>query len=324
MHERDLSRSEAHGASLLGEVGPSHPAPLVSVGIPVRNGGAALEEALRSVVEQTHSNLQIIISDNASSDGTEQLCLDLAASDARVEYHRHDPPLTAWRNFAFVAHHARGDYFMWAAHDDTRSNDYIEALLRGLLGQPEAVLAFGDLVRSYPGQEEPVPDYRFETKGASYRRRLKQTILSACAEIYGLHRTEVLAGYPWSDDPDFAPDLPFLVFTSLRGEVVKVKGPRFFQGMPDQPKHALARAQTDSYVDRVKSPRYMRLCWRCARAAVEAEFQRGRRRNRFVAFLFLYGPLRLSLTKTWLFEMSPGFAQVRWRRLKYRGVEPPV
>lgn len=81
---------------------------LVSVALPVRNGAARLEGAVRSVLAQDHENLQLVISDNASTDATEECCRDLAASDRRITYHRHPRNVGLLNNFVHAGRLAGG------------------------------------------------------------------------------------------------------------------------------------------------------------------------------------------------------------------------
>ena len=69
--------------------------PLVSIGVPVYNGENYLRQALESITNQTYRNLEILIADNASTDGTEAICREFAARDERIRYHRHPTNLGA-------------------------------------------------------------------------------------------------------------------------------------------------------------------------------------------------------------------------------------
>lgn len=102
------------------------PAPRVSIGMPVFNGADTIRPALDSLLGQTFQDFELVISDNASEDGTEDLCREYANHDDRIRYVRQPYNIGAAANFAFVLHKARGEYFMWAAADDTRSPDYLE------------------------------------------------------------------------------------------------------------------------------------------------------------------------------------------------------
>lgn len=133
--------------------------PLVSIGMPVRNGEPFLRQALESLLRQDHHHIELLISDNASTDGTRQICTELAATDDRVTYHRHPGDVGVMANFNAVLKAARGEYFMWAAADDLWEPEYVSTLLALLESDPRAVLAFckidnvdadGVTTRTYP------------------------------------------------------------------------------------------------------------------------------------------------------------------------------
>ncbi|WP_081284912.1 glycosyltransferase family 2 protein [Mycobacterium intracellulare] len=98
----------------------------ISVGIPVYNGGASLERALRSINSQSFHDYEVIISDNASTDNTAQICREMAAINPRIKYFRQEKNIGAAANFKFVLNKAVGEYFHWLAADDTRSDNFLE------------------------------------------------------------------------------------------------------------------------------------------------------------------------------------------------------
>ena len=100
--------------------------PCVSIGMPVFNGEVYLKAAIDSLLTQTFSDFELIISDNASSDKTKEICEQYAKNDSRIRYIRQEKNLGATMNFKFVLDQAVGEYFMWAAADDIRSSDFIE------------------------------------------------------------------------------------------------------------------------------------------------------------------------------------------------------
>ncbi|WNC85999.1 glycosyltransferase family 2 protein [Thermosynechococcus sp. QKsg1] len=99
--------------------------PKVSIGMPVYNGAKFIREALDSLLAQTFTDFELIISDNASTDETEAICREYAAKDKRIRYVRQAQNLGAMANFKYVLDEARGEYFMWAAHDDLWESDYL-------------------------------------------------------------------------------------------------------------------------------------------------------------------------------------------------------
>lgn len=92
--------------------------PQVSIGMPVYNGEAFIREALDALLAQTFTDFELIISDNASTDGTEAICREYALRDKRVRYVRQAKNCGAIANFQFVLKEAVSEYFMWAAADD--------------------------------------------------------------------------------------------------------------------------------------------------------------------------------------------------------------
>ena len=84
------------------------PTPLVSVCLPVRNGAERLANVIESVLAQTHENLELVVCDNASTDATENVCRELAASDPRILYHRHPANIGLLNNFISAMRMSRG------------------------------------------------------------------------------------------------------------------------------------------------------------------------------------------------------------------------
>jgi glycosyltransferase involved in cell wall biosynthesis len=106
--------------------------PLVSVGLPTYNRAQMLERAVRSILAQTHTALEVVISDNASSDDTPAVARARAAGDPRIRYLRADRNRGPVANFNAVIGELRGDYAMLLADDDWVDADYIERCLTAL------------------------------------------------------------------------------------------------------------------------------------------------------------------------------------------------
>jgi glycosyltransferase involved in cell wall biosynthesis len=141
--------------------------PLVSIGLPVYNGGAHLRRALDSLLAQEWAEIEIVVRDNASTDDTEGIVREYAARDMRLRWFRNGENLGAARNFQLVLEDAAGKYFMWAAHDDRWSSDYVGRLVNALQREPRAVLAAGKAVFSDAAEggptefpDSPPPDER--------------------------------------------------------------------------------------------------------------------------------------------------------------------
>jgi glycosyltransferase involved in cell wall biosynthesis len=99
--------------------------------MPVYNGEKYIREALDSLLDQTFTEFELIISDNASTDSTAAICAYYTARDLRIRYIRQNKNLGALGNFLAVVNEARGEYFMWAAHDDLEaSRIYLSELIK--------------------------------------------------------------------------------------------------------------------------------------------------------------------------------------------------
>lgn len=131
----------------------SNRCPLVSVGLPVFNGGDTIEAALDSLLSQTYTNIEVLVSDNASTDATREICEQTAIRDPRVEYVRQPKNLGPFANSRFVLERAKGDYFMWLGHDDWLSDRYIEACADTLTKEPEVASAGGLAIYHREGVE---------------------------------------------------------------------------------------------------------------------------------------------------------------------------
>ena len=105
--------------------------PRLTIGMPVYNGEAYIRDAIDSLLAQTVTDFELVISDNASTDATPTICKSYVAQDSRIRYIRHDMNLGAAANFRFVLQAtSQSEYFMWAACDDTWSANWVESLLK--------------------------------------------------------------------------------------------------------------------------------------------------------------------------------------------------
>lgn len=126
--------------------------PLVSVGIPTYNRASSLQRAVKSVLEQDYPNLEIVISDNASTDSTQDICRDLADQDKRIHYIRQSTNRGPTANFNEVFMASQGEFFMWLGDDDWLDSNYVGRCTNFLLGQPEYALVCGK-ANYYQGEE---------------------------------------------------------------------------------------------------------------------------------------------------------------------------
>jgi len=128
-------------------------APLVSVGIPTHNRASSLHHTLDSVLAQDYTPLEIVISDNASTDETEAVCRAYSSRHNHVRYLRQPRNLGLTRNFSETLRHATGEYFMWLADDDFIEPGYLGACVRVLAERTDHALVYGT-VRYHRGRWE--------------------------------------------------------------------------------------------------------------------------------------------------------------------------
>ena len=116
--------------------------PSISIGMPVYNGSRYLASSLDSLLTQTYTDFELIISDNASTDGTAEICAAYAARDPRIRYYRNEHNMGASWNFNRVYALARAPYFKQAAHDDLCEPTFLERCIEVLERDPSVVMAY--------------------------------------------------------------------------------------------------------------------------------------------------------------------------------------
>ena len=119
----------------------SHP-PRVSVALPVFNGENYLAEALDSLLTQTYRDFEVIISDNGSTDRTQEICRGYVERDPRVSYLRSEVNRGVYWNFRRGFECTQGEFFMWLAHDDKLAPEFLERCVAALDHDPGAVLSY--------------------------------------------------------------------------------------------------------------------------------------------------------------------------------------
>jgi glycosyltransferase involved in cell wall biosynthesis len=117
--------------------------PLVSVCIPTFNRADKLQRAVTRVLDGAYRNVEIVISDNASTDRTAQLCEALCAAQGNISYFRHAVNRGPAANFAFAREQARGKYFLWHGDDDYLDPDFIARCVDALENDPSLALSAG-------------------------------------------------------------------------------------------------------------------------------------------------------------------------------------
>jgi glycosyltransferase involved in cell wall biosynthesis len=173
--------------------------PLVSVGVFVYNGERYLEEALHSILNQTFTDFELIISDNASTDRTGAIAEAYARRDDRIRYHRNEKNMGAGFNARRVYELAIGKYFKWAAVDDLVEPDLLRRCVEVLESDPGCVVAYastkevdenGTFIKNY------VTPMKADSADPVARFREMLLISSWCYQIYGVMRMSALRQIP--------------------------------------------------------------------------------------------------------------------------------
>jgi glycosyltransferase involved in cell wall biosynthesis len=167
--------------------------PLVSVGMPVYNEVRFIAAAIGSLLEQTYSNLELIISDNGSTDGTGEISESFALRDGRVRYVRNPRNIGATQNFANAQALATGKYFMWAGGHDLWDPDLVEKSVQALESHPDAVVATASC-RWIDGAGAPLARESgwTDTRGMSSVERFFTIMWGNMHPILGLMRLDAL------------------------------------------------------------------------------------------------------------------------------------
>lgn len=192
-----------------GPSGTGDKMPRVSIGVPVYNGSQYIQRAVESFLRQTFDDLEIVISDNASTDETGLICRKMAEAEPRIRYFRAERNLGARANYNRVFDLSRGEYFKWAAHDDACAPSYVEKCVTILDGDPTAVLCHS---RSYVIDElgTPLREHidNYHLVGSTPSERLRHAFLAGAwvfhpvfglARRRALERTSLIGNYVGSD-----------------------------------------------------------------------------------------------------------------------------
>ncbi|MEP7287312.1 MAG: glycosyltransferase family 2 protein [Chloroflexota bacterium] len=199
------------------------PLPLVSVGMPTYNRPQLFAQMLSCVTQQTYRNLEIIVSDNCSpTDKTESMVRALMTEDPRIRYFKQSQNIGAIANFAFVLQQATGEYFIWAADDDSWHERYIEKCMDKLLHNRQLVLCYSEpLVKNIAKQTETRRNSDLTTVGLTKRAAIRKILLNQRlnTEFYGVMKTAVAARYQLRNR--FGDDHLFLLHMAFNGEIDK-------------------------------------------------------------------------------------------------------
>ena len=169
-------------------------APRLTIGLPVYNGEKYVTEAIEALLGQTFEDFELIISDNASTDGTADICQRFAKQDSRIRYVRQPHNIGIAPNHNFVVDEARGELVKWASHDDLYARDMMERCVQALDENPQVVLAHPwTAMIDGSGQVTAAIEYPLNTASPSAPERFRSTLFANGGDdTGGVIRTEVM------------------------------------------------------------------------------------------------------------------------------------
>lgn len=208
--------------------------PRVSVGLPVFNGESYLAESLESLRTQTLEQIEVIISDNGSTDGSTAIAEDYCRRDPRFRLIRQSTNKGGAFNHNLLVDHARAPFFKWASHDDVCGGAMLESLADALEANPKAVLAYSDVqyIGADGGMEQclrrslqidddlPHDRLRQYFRYYSYPKEANAVIGVIRTDV--LRRSSRIGSYPSSD-------LVLMAELALAGEFVHVPEVLFYR-----------------------------------------------------------------------------------------------
>jgi glycosyltransferase involved in cell wall biosynthesis len=207
--------------------------PRVSIGMPVYNGERYLAEALDSILAQDFGDFELIISDNASTDATRDICKTYARRDPRIAYSRLPENLGAAPNYNRVFHMSTGDFFKWAAHDDRLHPAFLSRCLDAfqefktlpVLIYPKAEFIDQNGVRIGPDNSRMYANSNHSSVRAFQAIQGMGAVASAVFGVFHrntLERTRLIGNF-------FPSDRVLLLETALLGRIIQLEGEPLFQ-----------------------------------------------------------------------------------------------
>jgi glycosyltransferase involved in cell wall biosynthesis len=213
-------------------------APRLSIGLPVYNGGKYLAQSIDALLGQTYEDFELIISDNASTDGTADICHHYLKQDSRVRYIRQPYNVGCAPNHNLLPGEARGELFKWASSDDLYARDLLKCCVEALDEYPHVVLAHSwTATIDSSGNVTRAIEYPLTTDSPRPPERFRSMLFgSESDDFYGVIRADVLRRITPHDSYHHA-DRTFTAEIGLHGPFYLVPAWLYFRR--DHPDRAL-------------------------------------------------------------------------------------
>ena len=240
--------------------------PRVSVGMPVYNCERFLHQSIGSLLGQTYEDIELVITDNASTDKTEEICREFAAKDKRVRYYRNERNLGGPGNFRRVFSLCTGEYHKWSTADDYWDPTIIAKAVAVLDREPEVVACYPKttLVKE---NSDPIEDYDdnfhlLEDSPADRFIRILDAV-SLCHVHLGVIRRATMMRTALIGD-ELSSDFRFLAELSLYGKFFVLPEHLFFRRFHEE-SSSWARTDMDhqrAYYDPERRTSFLMHAWR--------------------------------------------------------------
>jgi len=213
----------------------SNTLPLVTIAIPLYNEEKFILETVYSAINQTYKNIEIIISDNCSTDCSSEKIIEVVQKNTNVQLIKHPVNIGATANFNFLKNEAKGEYFMWLGAHDVISKNYIENSIKVLDQNLGIVMAFHNAVffsdtLNLDNLQGDASSYIDTMSYKKVRGRMYEVVskLSYCTAIHGVFRTKVLRNNPLQEGV-MGPDHLVLFETAAYGHIKNIQKIGYFR-----------------------------------------------------------------------------------------------
>jgi glycosyltransferase involved in cell wall biosynthesis len=174
--------------------------PTVSIGLAVRNGRDFVERCIESILSQDFTDLELVVCDNASDDGTITILEHYARADRRLRFSVNPANIGLHENMRRVLDSSRGTFFRWISADDWLEPRYLSACMRALEGRPDAIGVTTWFTIHTPEGSTRYEEYRGEFPDSPDPARRFERMLwffhagdAKYDPIYGVYRRDRLA-----------------------------------------------------------------------------------------------------------------------------------
>lgn len=207
--------------------------PLVSIGLTVHNQSPYLKKTIESLLAQSYRKFELLIADNASDDGSSDICDHYGRQDDRIRFFRNDYNVGKLSNLDLVLKSSRGRFFLWASGHDVFHPDYLSSLVNAFNDNDASV------VYCYPGTVlidhldrtlSSAPDPSIDTRGMSVADGFRSVIrnFKLGNTQSGLFRTSAIKKV-WQPYFNRGSEHILAAQLSLVGDIVHIENKLFFK-----------------------------------------------------------------------------------------------